>query len=151
MPNQTKKQTDRAVERERVYGPSGTVSNMLLRRVGGRLEIRAEPADGSGTSSGGDPQIFLYGSVTGRSYEVSDWLGEYTETVEPGAFRNSLRENPDVVLLVNHEGLPLARTSKRGSGSLSIGEDEIGFWGLADVDLERADASVVYRAVKAGT
>jgi phage head maturation protease len=38
-------------------------------------------------------------------------MGSYTETIKRGAFARTLRENPDVQLLINHEGLPLARTT----------------------------------------
>jgi HK97 family phage prohead protease len=44
-------------------------------------------------------------------------MGWYTETVAPGAFDRTLRQNPDVRLLINHDGLPLARTT---SGTLTL-------------------------------
>ena len=34
----------------------------------------------------------------------------FIEKIAPGAFRKTLSETPDVRLLVNHEGLPMART-----------------------------------------
>ena len=38
-------------------------------------------------------------------------MGGYTETIARGAFTKTLSERPDVQLLINHEGLPLARTT----------------------------------------
>jgi HK97 family phage prohead protease len=72
-----------------------------------------------------------YACVTGVSYEVNDWLGTYEETVEPGAFTKTLAERDDVRLLLNHEGLPLARTK---SGTMRLNEDGTGLHVLADLD-----------------
>lgn len=47
----------------------------------------------------------------------------FVERIAPGAFRKTLSEQPDVRLLINHEGLPLARTK---NGTLVLSEDEVG-------------------------
>jgi len=47
----------------------------------------------------------------------------FIETIAQGAFRKTLTEIPDVRLLVNHEGLPLARTK---NGTMTLTEDDIG-------------------------
>ena len=47
----------------------------------------------------------------------------FIEYIAPGAFRKTLSETPDVRLLINHEGLPLARTK---NGTLVLTEDEVG-------------------------
>lgn len=47
----------------------------------------------------------------------------FIERIAPGAFRKTLSETPDVRLLVNHEGLPMARTK---NGTLKLYEDNIG-------------------------
>ncbi len=47
----------------------------------------------------------------------------FKERIAPGAFRKTLTELPDVRLLINHEGLPLARTK---NGTLNLIEDERG-------------------------
>lgn len=47
----------------------------------------------------------------------------FREYIAPGAFRKTLQETPDVRLLINHEGLPLARTK---NGTMTLTEDEIG-------------------------
>jgi HK97 family phage prohead protease len=50
-------------------------------------------------------------------------MGWYTETVDPGAFKRTLGQKPDVRLLINHDGLPLARTT---SGTLTLDTDSRG-------------------------
>ena len=49
----------------------------------------------------------------------------FSERIAPGAFRKTLSETPDVRLLINHEGLPLARTK---NGTLTLTEDETGLY-----------------------
>ncbi|ODA89977.1 hypothetical protein ATY41_02750 [Leifsonia xyli subsp. xyli] len=69
----------------------------------------------------GDGSINLvgYASVTDSPYEVNDMWGSYMETIARGAFAKSLQESEDVRLLVNHDGIPLARTR---SGTLNLHE-----------------------------
>lgn len=54
----------------------------------------------------------------------------FKESIAPGAFRKTLGETPDVRLLVNHEGLPLARTK---NGTLTLTEDERGLYFNAEL------------------
>lgn len=54
-------------------------------------------------------------------YDVETDLGYFREVIRPGAFAGVLKD--DVRFLINHDGLPLARTS---SGTLSLFEDEKG-------------------------
>jgi HK97 family phage prohead protease len=49
----------------------------------------------------------------------------FVERIAPGAFRKTLTETPDVRLLINHEGLPLARTK---NGTLTLTEDSRGLY-----------------------
>lgn len=69
----------------------------------------------------GDGTVGLagYASVTDSPYEVNDMWGSYMETMARGAFSRSLQESDDVRLLINHDGIPLARTR---SGTLSLRE-----------------------------
>jgi HK97 family phage prohead protease len=69
-----------------------------------------------------------YASTTEDPYPVRDWLGEYHETICRGAFTKALQERDDVRLLVNHEGIPVARTK---SGTMLLNEDDRGL--LVDV------------------
>jgi HK97 family phage prohead protease len=52
------------------------------------------------------------------------------ERIDPAAFDRALREGQEVVLLVNHEGLPLGTTA---SGTLRLGTDKRGL--TVDADL----------------
>lgn len=52
-------------------------------------------------------------STVDSPYTVRDMFGEFTETVARGAFAKTLKEKDDVRLLVNHEGVPLARTKSK--------------------------------------
>lgn len=54
----------------------------------------------------------------------------FVERIAPGAFRKTLTETPDVRLLINHEGLPLARTK---NGTLRLQEDAVGLFMDADL------------------
>jgi HK97 family phage prohead protease len=58
----------------------------------------------------------------------------FIERIAPGAFRKTLTETPDVRLLINHSGLPLARTK---NGTLTLTEDDRGLY----MDATIADTS----------
>lgn len=80
----------------------------LLREVrayDSTLEVRAED-DGKVTFEG-------TASVVDTPYTVRDMLGEYQETIRKGAWNKTLKEKADVRLLVNHDGVPLARTKSK--------------------------------------
>jgi len=67
-------------------------------------------------------------------------MGWYAETVAPGAFSRTLGRNPDVTLLVNHDGLPLARTGTPAKpGTLDLAEDDSGLYMRATLDASDPD------------
>lgn len=70
-------------------------------------EIRADDGD--------DGKVTFDGiaSMVDTPYSVRDMFGEFTETIVKGAFTKTLKEKADVRFLVNHEGVPLARTKSR--------------------------------------
>jgi len=70
----------------------------------------------------------------------------FIERIAPGAFRKTLNETPDVRLLINHEGLPLARTK---NGTLRLKEDETGLYMDADLPDTQA-ARDLYTLVERG-
>ena len=70
----------------------------------------------------------------------------FLERIAPGAFRKTLTETPDVRLLINHEGLPLARTK---NGTLRLNEDETGLYMDADLPDTQA-ARDLYTLVERG-
>lgn len=84
-----------------------------------------------------------YASVTDTPYD----MGWYTESIKRGAFAKTLAEKPDVQLLVNHGGLPLARTL---SGTMSLSEDRTGLLVDADLDGEDPDVLGLARKMKRG-
>jgi HK97 family phage prohead protease len=69
-----------------------------------------------------------YASTFNEPYD----MGWYTETVDAEAFKRTLARTPDVRLLINHEGLPLARTT---SGTLTLDTDSQGLRPTASLDL----------------
>lgn len=91
------------------------------------VELRAKP-DGTG----GEALTFTgYACITEVGYEMSDWLGDFTEVVRAGAFAKTLGEGADVPFLVNHTGLTLARTK---SGTMQLAEDDTGLHTEARLD-----------------
>lgn len=70
----------------------------------------------------------------------------FVERIAPGAFRKTLSETPDVRLLINHEGLPLARTK---NGTLRLQEDSVGLYMDADLPDTQA-ARDLYTLVERG-
>jgi HK97 family phage prohead protease len=82
-------------------------------------------------SGGGDLTFTGYACVTEVGYEMSDWLGPFTEVVRQGAFTKTLNEGADVPFLVNHGGLTLARTK---SGTMGLAEDDTGLHVEARLD-----------------
>lgn len=96
-------------------------------------------------SDGSDSLLFDgYSCITGHWYTMYGGppIG-WEEQVAPGAFRKTLSEHADVVLLVNHMGAPLARTK---SGTLLLEEDAQGEHVLAR--LNPADPDVQALAPK---
>jgi HK97 family phage prohead protease len=73
----------------------------------------------------------------------------FREQIAPGAFRRSLADGPDPVLLVNHDDkmVPLAR---RSSGTLRMAEDNIGLAIEADLDPANPDAAALLSALRRG-
>lgn len=96
------------------------------------VELRAAP-DGTGASV---LRFTGYACVTDSPYEMSDWLGDYTEVVRSGAFGKTTAE-ADVPFKVNHEGITLARTK---SGTMRLSEDSTGL--LVEADLDPASPAV---------
>ncbi len=88
-----------------------------------------------------------YASVFNKGYGVRDQRGQYTETIKPGAFKKTLNEQDDVRFLVNHDGIPLARTS---SGTLELEEDDYGLFVRAELDPSNPTVAEIASAMKRG-
>ena len=109
-----------------------TFATQLSARDAGGLEFRLEG----------------YASLVSTPYD----MGSYEEQIAPGAFSTTLSMRPDVQLLLNHEGLPLARTTIAPGqvGHLALSEDSRGLHFLAQLDRDDGDAQKVMRKVGAG-
>tara|TARA_R100001086_G_scaffold186283_1_gene104401 strand:- start:667 stop:2403 length:1737 start_codon:yes stop_codon:yes gene_type:complete len=88
-----------------------------------------------------------YASVFDKPYGVRDSRGQYNETIKQGAFKKTLQEQDDVRFLVNHDGIPLARTS---SGTLKLEEDDYGLFVRAELDPNNPTVAEVASAMKRG-
>ena len=86
-----------------------------------------------------------YASVFDKAYGVRDSKGVYEETIKQGAFKKTLQEQDDVRFLVNHDGIPLARTS---SGTLELEEDDYGLFVRAELDPSNPTVAEVASAMK---
>jgi len=71
----------------------------------------------------------------------------FIEYVKRGAFMKTLNDGADVRLLIDHEGVPLARTK---SGTLALEEDELGLRVEAELDPMNPDAARIISAMKRG-
>jgi HK97 family phage prohead protease len=80
----------------------------------------------------GNLKLTGYASVFESPYDVYGGppMG-WTEIVDRKAFDVTLSESPDLHLLINHEGMPLARTK---SGTLRLAADSTGLHVEADLD-----------------
>lgn len=102
---------------------AGMMSGREARTIAG-TEMRS-------TTDGSTMTLNGYASVTGVGYD----MGWYQERIAPGAFMETLSKQPDVQLLINHEGLPLARTGR----NMTLTEDETGLHVSASLDANDPD------------
>lgn len=98
------------------------------------LELRAE-SDGN--------TIVGYAAIWDSPSEPMPFI----EYVKRGAFSKTLNDGADVRLLVDHEGVPLARTK---SGTMTLVEDERGLRMEAKLDPSNPDAARIMSAMKRG-
>ena len=94
------------------------------------IEVRAEQ----------NMTITGYASVYGDEYD----LGYFTERVAPGAFEGRLDD--DVRLLINHEGMPLARTT---NGTLELTTDGRGLFYRAQL-ADTQEGRDLYKLIQRG-
>jgi len=113
------------------------------------IQLRAAE---EGSTAG--PLLTGYACVTNSPYEMHDMFGPYDEVVRSGAFAKSITENDDVRLLLNHDGLPLARTK---SGTLKLtevtkpdAEGRTGLWCEAELDPDSHIVADIRSAMKRG-
>jgi len=103
-------------------------------RSGEPVEIRAE---GDTVSVSGYAAVFNSETIIG---------GSYREQIAPGAFADAIGRD-DVMFLINHDGLPMARTK---SGTLTLAEDERGLYMSAELDSSDPDVRAIVPKMKRG-
>lgn len=103
-----------------------------------RFSIPAEiRADETGIKVSGYAAVFN---------EIVNIGGYFRERVLPGAFAEASRRD-DVVFLINHDGLPLARTR---SGTLKLVEDQRGLKIETELDANDPDVHAIVPKMKRG-
>ncbi len=80
-------------------------------------------------------------------YSVRDSLGEFNETMHPGVVTDLLKNNVDCRFLINHAGLPLARTL---SGTLKLEDRDNGLGFSASLDPRQQLANDLAVAISRG-
>jgi len=105
--------------------------------MNGRIEIR------EAQGPGGPVELVGYAATFGEPYPV----GSFTETIIRGAFGRTLGEDPDVSLLINHTGTPLARTT---SGTMTLSEDARGLLVCAELEPSDPDVAALVPKLKRG-
>jgi len=92
----------------------------------------------------GEVTVRGYAAVFDEEIEIGSW---FREVIRPGAFRNAIERGDDVVFLVNHDGLPLARSR---SGTLKLTEDKRGLAIEATLDTSDPDVAQIVPKMKRG-
>lgn len=114
---------------------SALVESGLVRTVRGEAAESRARFEGIEIRTNDDGTLHVAGYATtwGTEYDLygGPERGGWTESVESGAASKALAENDDVRFLVNHEGLPLARTKSK---TLTLEQDEMGLRMEADLD-----------------
>jgi len=103
-------------------------------RAGIPAEIRTD-ADGI--------KVAGYAAVFGQETDIG---GMFREVIERGAFADAIGRD-DVVFLINHDGLPLARTR---SGTLRLSEDDHGLKIETTLDPEDPDVKSIAGKMRRG-
>ncbi|NBU34621.1 HK97 family phage prohead protease [bacterium] len=85
--------------------------------------------------------------VSLRGYAAVFDSESYGEVIRPGAFSKTLAERDDVRLLVNHDGVPIARTK---SGTMRLSVDAVGLLVEADLDPTNPTVQELMSAMERG-
>jgi len=157
-PRYTKKEENMNTQHTDVFDRSVAISqtvdtqkrNTILKEMDRQTENRSFTFSAVEQRNDDDKDTLLftgYASVFNKGYGVRDQRGQYTETIKPGAFKKTLKEQDDVRFLVNHDGIPLARTS---SGTLELEEDDYGLFVKAELDPSNPTVAEIASAMKRG-
>jgi HK97 family phage prohead protease len=135
---------------ERLGGSDQLLHDGLAARTRlGVVECRAATIDvrqiGSATFA-----LHGYAAVWDTGYDIAGGAaaGGFTETIAPSAVTKSLRESDDVRFLINHDGVPLARTK---AGTMTLVADDIGLYvDVPAIDLGNPRAQELRSALERG-
>lgn len=121
--------------------PNGAARRVSTKDQAAPSQLRAKKVEKDGKQF-----IVLEGYYTiyERGYEMWDWAGPYTEIVSAGAAEKTTATQPDVVYLINHAGLALARTT---AGTLDLWSDDTGGGNRAWLNPTRQDVKDLAAAV----
>ena len=118
-------------------------SGQIMERAMAEREVRSR-IDGAEVRAEGDEiRVSGYAAVFDEETNIG---GMFTEVIKRGAFKDAVKRD-DVVFLVNHEGLPLARTR---SGTLTLIEDERGLYMETVLDGTDPDVRAIVPKMKRG-
>lgn len=95
------------------------------------------------TDDDGGIKVSGYAAVFGQETDIG---GYFREVIEKGAFKEAIGRD-DVVFLINHEGLPLARTSSK---TLVLSEDDHGLKMETSLDPDDPDVKSIVGKMKRG-
>ncbi len=109
-------------------------------------EVREHEA---GDEAGDASTVALVGYAS--TFEEYEMFGGppwgWIENISPDAFDETLAESPDVVFLVNHEGLPLARTKPE---TLELEVDDVGLFMTATLLADDPDVRALVPKLERG-
>jgi HK97 family phage prohead protease len=121
--------------------PNGAARRVSTKDLGKPAQLRTKNVERDG-------KLFHlvegYFTIYERGYEMWDWAGPYTETVSRGAVEKTIADGADVVFLINHGGLALARTA---AGTLELWSDETGGGNRVWLNPQRQDVKDLVAAV----
>ena len=129
---------DRPAHRRCAYDNSAPA---IVRAALHDVQIRAQAGDSTLLDFEG------YATITETPYEMYDFFGPYTEIVSKAAPALALVSQPDVNFVLNHGGVPFARTK---SGTLALSADEIGLHVAASMDGRMPSVQDVRYALERG-
>ena len=114
--------TKRSAQRAQAYA-EGVVARLEAEEERGKMKQETRNFDAQfELREDGDGMTFI--GYAAKFNSPSEDLGGFVETIEPGAFRRSLRSRNDVKLLVNHDTGRVLASSR--SGTMRLYEDETG-------------------------
>lgn len=107
------------------------------REIRGGIPAEIRATDDGGVKVSGHAAVFN---------EETDIGGQFREVILPGAFAEAIQRD-DVVFLINHDGLPLARTRSK---TLKLSEDKRGLRMETTLDPEDPDVKSIVGKMKRG-